>query len=162
MRRPTCPPSTRVATSSRNPGPASLELTKRRTAAVARGRQHHAVYARAPAGDCRGCRRQPADRLGSGIAVTTIGNAARGWWTPPRAGRRVHPHLLHGDPYEHYVAVAEQLNGWPRAGATSARRCSIRRRGGGERDQVAAAIPANRLWWRSTTHITVAPTWRWR
>ncbi|MBV9350261.1 MAG: aminotransferase class III-fold pyridoxal phosphate-dependent enzyme, partial [Mycobacterium sp.] len=60
------------------PGPASLELTKRRTAAVARGvRSTMPVYAvRAGGGIVEDVDGNRLIDLGSGIAVTTIGNAS--------------------------------------------------------------------------------------
>jgi 4-aminobutyrate aminotransferase/(S)-3-amino-2-methylpropionate transaminase len=95
------------------PGPASLELTKRRAAAVSHGvGQTMPVFAARAAGgiveDVDGNR---LIDLGSGIAVTTIGNSA------PRvvdAVRAQVADLTHTcfmvTPYEQYVAVAEHLN----------------------------------------------------
>lgn len=95
------------------PGPASLELTKRRTAAVARGvGSTMPVYARRAGGgiveDVDGNR---LIDLGSGIAVTTIGNAAPPVVDAVRAQVADFTHTCFMvTPYEGYVAVAEQLN----------------------------------------------------
>ena len=95
------------------PGPASLELNKRRTAAVS-----HAVgvtlpvfVARAGGGIVEDVDGNRLIDLGSGIAVTTIGNSS------PRvidAVREQVAEFTHTcfmvTPYEGYVAVAEELN----------------------------------------------------
>jgi 4-aminobutyrate aminotransferase / (S)-3-amino-2-methylpropionate transaminase / 5-aminovalerate transaminase len=95
------------------PGPVSLELTKRRTAAVARGvRSTMPVYAvRAGGGIVEDVDGNRLIDLGSGIAVTTIGNAA------PRVVDAVRGQVADFThtcfmvtPYEQYIAVAEQLN----------------------------------------------------
>jgi 4-aminobutyrate aminotransferase / (S)-3-amino-2-methylpropionate transaminase / 5-aminovalerate transaminase len=95
------------------PGPASLELTKRRVAAVPRGVGiTMPVYVTRAAGgiieDVDGNR---LIDLGSGIAVTTIGNSA------PRVVDAVREQVADFThtcfmvtPYEEYVAVAEELN----------------------------------------------------
>jgi 4-aminobutyrate aminotransferase/(S)-3-amino-2-methylpropionate transaminase len=95
------------------PGPASLELTKRRVAAVSHGVGiTMPVFATRAAGgileDVDGNR---LIDLGSGIAVTTIGSSA------PRvidAVRQQVADFTHTcfmvTPYEEYVAVAEELN----------------------------------------------------
>jgi 4-aminobutyrate aminotransferase/(S)-3-amino-2-methylpropionate transaminase len=95
------------------PGPKSSALIERKTAAVSRGvGTTMPVYAARAAGgiveDIDGNR---LIDLGSGIAVTTIGNAS------PRvveavaaqAGRFTHTCFM-VTPYEEYVAVCEQLN----------------------------------------------------
>jgi 4-aminobutyrate aminotransferase/(S)-3-amino-2-methylpropionate transaminase len=95
------------------PGPASLELAKRRTAAVARGvGSIMPVYAMHAGGgiveDVDGNR---LIDLGSGIAVTTIGNAAPRVVDAVRAQVADFTHTCFMvTPYEHYIAVAEQLN----------------------------------------------------
>ncbi len=95
------------------PGPASLELTKRRTAAVATGvRSAIPVYAaRAGGGIVEDVDGNRLIDLGSGIAVTTIGVSA------PRVVDAVREQVAEfthtcfmTTPYETYVAVAEQLN----------------------------------------------------
>jgi 4-aminobutyrate aminotransferase/(S)-3-amino-2-methylpropionate transaminase len=95
------------------PGPKSLELTKRRTAAVARGvRSTMPVYAvRAGGGIVEDVDGNRLIDLGAGIAVTTVGNAA------PRVVEAVARQVADFThtcfmvtPYEHYIAVAEQLN----------------------------------------------------
>src|SRR6201999_2010344 len=95
------------------PGPRSAELSKRKVAAVARGvGTTMPVYAaRAGGGIVEDVDGNRLIDLGSGIAVTTIGNAA------PRvvdAVRRQVAEFTHTcfmiTPYEGYVAVAERLN----------------------------------------------------
>lgn len=95
------------------PGPASLELSKRRTAAVS-----HAVgvtmpvfAARAAGGILEDVDGNRFIDLGSGIAVTTIGNAS------PRVVEAVREQVADFThtcfmvtPYEEYIAVAEHLN----------------------------------------------------
>ncbi len=95
------------------PGPASLELNKRRTAAVSHGVgvTLPVFVARAGGGIVEDVDGNRLIDLGSGIAVTTIGNAA-----PPvvEAVRRQVDEFTHTcfmvTPYEGYVAVAEELN----------------------------------------------------
>jgi 4-aminobutyrate aminotransferase / (S)-3-amino-2-methylpropionate transaminase / 5-aminovalerate transaminase len=95
------------------PGPASLELTKRRAAAVSAGvgMTMPVFAARAAGGIVEDVDGNRLIDLGSGIAVTTIGNSA------PRvvdAVRAQVADLTHTcfmvTPYEQYVAVAEHLN----------------------------------------------------
>ncbi|HUL99064.1 MAG TPA: 4-aminobutyrate--2-oxoglutarate transaminase, partial [Mycobacterium sp.] len=95
------------------PGPASLELINRKATAVARGvgTMMPVYVARAGGGIVEDVDGNRLIDLGSGIAVTTIGNAA------PRvvdAVRRQAVDFTHTcfmiTPYEGYVAVAEQLN----------------------------------------------------
>ena len=95
------------------PGPASLELTKRRAAAVSHsvGQTMPVFAARAAGGIVEDVDGNRLIDLGSGIAVTTIGNSA------PRvvdAVRAQVADLTHTcfmvTPYEQYVAVAEHLN----------------------------------------------------
>lgn len=95
------------------PGPASLKLAKRRSAAVARGvRSTMPVYAvRAGGGIVEDVDGNRLIDLSSGIAVTTIGNAS------PRVVDAVRGQVADFThtcfmvtPYEGYVAVAEQLN----------------------------------------------------
>ena len=95
------------------PGPRSMELTNRKTAAVARGvGTTMPVYvARAGGGIVEDVDGNRLIDLGSGIAVTTIGNAA------PRVVDAVQQQVADYThtcfmitPYEGYVAVAEQLN----------------------------------------------------
>ncbi|OBK97586.1 4-aminobutyrate transaminase [Mycobacterium asiaticum] len=95
------------------PGPASLELNKRRTAAVSHGVgiTLPVFVARAGGGIVEDVDGNRLIDLGSGIAVTTIGNSS-----PPvvEAVRRQVAEFTHTcfmvTPYEQYVAVAEQLN----------------------------------------------------
>lgn len=95
------------------PGPASLELNKRRTAAVSHGVgiTLPVFVARAGGGVVEDVDGNRLIDLGSGIAVTTIGNAA-----PPvvEAVRQQVAEFTHTcfmvTPYEGYVAVAEELN----------------------------------------------------
>jgi 4-aminobutyrate aminotransferase / (S)-3-amino-2-methylpropionate transaminase / 5-aminovalerate transaminase len=95
------------------PGPASLELTERRVAAVSHGVGiTMPVFAvRAGGGIVEDVDGNRLIDLGSGIAVTTIGNSA------PRVVEAVRAQvadLTHTcfmvTPYELYVAVAEELN----------------------------------------------------
>ncbi|WP_046321535.1 4-aminobutyrate--2-oxoglutarate transaminase [Mycobacterium sp. UM_Kg1] len=95
------------------PGPGSVQLARRRAAAVARGVSSPLpVYvARAGGGVVEDVDGNRLIDLGSGIAVTTVGNAA------PRvvdAVRRQVAEFTHTcfmvAPYEGYVAVAEALN----------------------------------------------------
>jgi 4-aminobutyrate aminotransferase / (S)-3-amino-2-methylpropionate transaminase / 5-aminovalerate transaminase len=95
------------------PGPASLELTKRRAAAVSHGVGNTMpVFATRAAGgiveDVDGNR---FIDLGSGIAVTTIGNAAPRVVNAVRAQVADFTHTCFMvTPYEQYVTVAEHLN----------------------------------------------------
>ncbi len=95
------------------PGPASLELNKRRVAAVSRGVGITLpVYvARAGGGIIEDVDGNRLIDLGSGIAVTTIGNSS------PRVVDAVRTQVAEFThtcfmvtPYEEYVAVAEELN----------------------------------------------------
>ncbi|BBN48996.1 4-aminobutyrate--2-oxoglutarate transaminase [Mycobacterium avium] len=95
------------------PGPASLELSKRRAAAVS-----HAVnvsvpvfVARAGGGIVEDVDGNRLIDLGSGIAVTTIGNSAPRVVDAVRAQVAEFTHTCFMvTPYESYVAVAETLN----------------------------------------------------
>lgn len=95
------------------PGPASLELTKRRVAAVSHGvGVTMPVYAARAAGgiieDVDGNR---LIDLGSGIAVTTIGNSSPRVVDAVRAQVADFTHTCFMvTPYEEYIAVAEHLN----------------------------------------------------
>lgn len=95
------------------PGPASRELTKRRTAAVARGvGSVMPVYAvRAAGGIVEDVDGNRLIDLGAGIGVTTVGNAAPRVVDAVRAqaGEFTHTCFM-VTPYEGYVAVAEALN----------------------------------------------------
>ena len=80
------------------PGPRSQELIDRKSAAVSRGIGNTMpVYAaRAVGGIVEDVDGNRLIDLGSGIAVTTIGNSSpRVVEAVQRAGRRLHPHLLH-------------------------------------------------------------------
>ncbi|GBE65931.1 4-aminobutyrate aminotransferase [Mycobacterium sp. MFM001] len=95
------------------PGPASLELTKRRAAAVARGvRSTMPVYAvRAGGGIVEDVDGNRLIDLSSGIAVTTIGNASPRVVDAVRAQVADFTHTCFMvTPYENYIAVAEELN----------------------------------------------------
>jgi 4-aminobutyrate aminotransferase / (S)-3-amino-2-methylpropionate transaminase / 5-aminovalerate transaminase len=95
------------------PGPASLELTKRSAAAVS-----HAVnvtlpvfVARAGGGIIEDVDGNRLIDLGSGIAVTTIGNSSPRVVDAVRAQVAEFTHTCFMvTPYEQYVAVAEELN----------------------------------------------------
>jgi 4-aminobutyrate aminotransferase / (S)-3-amino-2-methylpropionate transaminase / 5-aminovalerate transaminase len=95
------------------PGPLSLELNKRRTAAVSHGVgiTLPVFVARAGGGIVEDVDGNRLIDLGSGIAVTTIGNSA------PRVVDAVREQVAEFThtcfmvtPYESYVAVAEELN----------------------------------------------------
>ncbi|WP_328355115.1 4-aminobutyrate--2-oxoglutarate transaminase [Mycobacterium sp. NBC_00419] len=95
------------------PGPVSIELSKRRVAAVSRGvGVTMPVYAARAAGgiieDVDGNR---LIDLGSGIAVTTIGNSSPRVIDAVRAQVADFTHTCFMvTPYEEYIAVAEHLN----------------------------------------------------
>jgi 4-aminobutyrate aminotransferase/(S)-3-amino-2-methylpropionate transaminase len=95
------------------PGPKSLALAKRRAAAVARGvGTAMPVYAaRAGGGIVEDVDGNRLIDLGSGIAVTTVGNAAPRVVDAVRTqvGEFTHTCFM-VTPYEGYVAVAEELN----------------------------------------------------
>jgi len=95
------------------PGPASLKLNKRRVAAVSRGVgvTLPIFVARAGGGIIEDVDGNRLIDLGSGIAVTTIGNSS------PRVVDAVRTQVAEFThtcfmvtPYEEYVAVAEELN----------------------------------------------------
>lgn len=95
------------------PGPRSLELTKRRTAAVSHGVGiTMPVFAvRAGGGIVEDVDGNRLIDLGSGIAVTTIGNSAPRVVEAVRAQVAEFTHTCFMvTPYEGYVAVAEELN----------------------------------------------------
>jgi 4-aminobutyrate aminotransferase / (S)-3-amino-2-methylpropionate transaminase / 5-aminovalerate transaminase len=95
------------------PGPASLELEKRRVAAVSRGVGiTMPVYvARAGGGIVEDVDGNRLIDLGSGIAVTTIGNSAPRVVDAVRAQVADFTHTCFMvTPYEEYIAVAEELN----------------------------------------------------
>ncbi len=95
------------------PGPASLELTKRRAAAVSAsvGNTMPVFAARAAGGIVEDVDGNRLIDLGSGIAVTTIGSSAPRVVDAVRAQVAEFTHTCFMvTPYEQYVAVAEQLN----------------------------------------------------
>jgi 4-aminobutyrate aminotransferase / (S)-3-amino-2-methylpropionate transaminase / 5-aminovalerate transaminase len=95
------------------PGPASLELTRRRAAAVSHGvgNTMPVFAARAAGGIVEDVDGNRFIDLGSGIAVTTIGNSAPRVVDAVRAQVAEFTHTCFMvTPYEGYVAVAEQLN----------------------------------------------------
>ena len=95
------------------PGPASLELTKRRAAAVSAGveRPVPVFAARAGGGIVEDVDGNRLIDLGSGIAVTTIGNSSPRVVDAVRAQVADFTHTCFMvTPYEQYVAVAEELN----------------------------------------------------
>ena len=95
------------------PGPASLELEKRRVAAVSHGVGITLpVYvARAGGGIVEDVDGNRLIDLGSGIAVTTIGNSAPRVVDAVRAQVADFTHTCFMvTPYEQYIAVAEELN----------------------------------------------------
>jgi 4-aminobutyrate aminotransferase / (S)-3-amino-2-methylpropionate transaminase / 5-aminovalerate transaminase len=95
------------------PGPASLELTRRRAAAVSHGvgNTMPVFAARAAGGILEDVDGNRFIDLGSGIAVTTIGNSAPRVVDAVRAQVADFTHTCFMvTPYEGYVAVAEHLN----------------------------------------------------
>ena len=95
------------------PGPLSLELNKRRAAAVSQGVGiTMPVYvARAGGGIVEDVDGNRLIDLGSGIAVTTIGNSAPRVVDAVRAQVADFTHTCFMvTPYEQYIAVAEELN----------------------------------------------------
>ncbi|MEY8016913.1 4-aminobutyrate--2-oxoglutarate transaminase [Mycobacterium servetii] len=95
------------------PGPASLELTRRRTAAVSGGVGviMPVFAARAGGGIVEDVDGNRLIDLGSGIAVTTIGNSSPRVVEAVRAQVAEFTHTCFMvTPYESYVAVAEELN----------------------------------------------------
>ena len=121
------------------PGPKSQALAARRSAVVSAGVSSTLpVYAaRAGGGVIEDVDGNLLIDLGSGIAVTTVGNAApRVVEARRRPGRRLHPHLLH----DHAVrGVRRRLRGARRAHPGRPRQedraVQLRRRGGRERHQ---------------------------
>jgi 4-aminobutyrate aminotransferase / (S)-3-amino-2-methylpropionate transaminase / 5-aminovalerate transaminase len=95
------------------PGPASLELTRRRAAAVSHGvgNTMPVFAARAAGGIVEDVDSNRFIDLGSGIAVTTIGNSAPRVVDAVRAQVADFTHTCFMvTPYQGYVAVAEHLN----------------------------------------------------
>ena len=95
------------------PGPASLELTKRRAAAVSGGVSVSmpVFVARAGGGIVEDVDGNRLIDLASGIAVTTIGNSSPRVVEAVRAQVAEFTHTCFMvTPYEQYVAVAEELN----------------------------------------------------
>ena len=95
------------------PGPASIELAKRRVAAVPRGVgvTLPVFVTRAAGGIIEDVDGNRLIDLGSGIAVTTIGNSSPRVVDAVRAQVADFTHTCFMvTPYEEYVAVAEQLN----------------------------------------------------
>jgi 4-aminobutyrate aminotransferase / (S)-3-amino-2-methylpropionate transaminase / 5-aminovalerate transaminase len=95
------------------PGPASVELNKRRAAAVSRGVgvTMPVFVARASGGIVEDVDGNRLIDLGSGIAVTTIGNSSPAVVDAVRAQVADFTHTCFMvNPYEEYVAVAEELN----------------------------------------------------
>ena len=95
------------------PGPASLDLTKRRAEAVSAGvgMTVPVVAPRAGGGIVEDVDGNRLIDLGSGIAVTTIGSSAPRVIDAVRAQVADFTHTCFMvTPYEEYVAVAEQLN----------------------------------------------------
>ena len=145
------------------PGPRSIELTKRKAAAVSHGiGTTMPVYAaRAGGGIVEDVDGNRLIDLGSGIAVTTIGNAVA---ARRRRGARQVADFTHTcfmiTPYEEYVAVAEQLNRLtPGSGEKRSALFNSGVGGGRERrSRSPARTPASRRSWRSTTPTTAAPT----
>jgi 4-aminobutyrate aminotransferase/(S)-3-amino-2-methylpropionate transaminase len=95
------------------PGPASLRLAKRQAAAVSRGAANTmpVFAARAAGGIVEDVDGNRLIDLGSGIAVTTIGNSAPRVIDAVRAQVADFTHTCFMvTPYDEYIAVAEHLN----------------------------------------------------
>ena len=95
------------------PGPASLELNKRRAVAVSRAVNVSlpVFVARAGGGIVEDVDGNRLIDLGSGIAVTTIGNSSPRVVDAVRAQVADFTHTCFMvTPYEEYIAVAEELN----------------------------------------------------
>ncbi|TGD86577.1 4-aminobutyrate--2-oxoglutarate transaminase [Mycolicibacterium sp. CH28] len=95
------------------PGPVSIELTKRRVAAVSRavGVTMPVYAARAAGGIIEDVDGNRLIDLGSGIAVTTIGNSSPRVVDAVRAQVADFTHTCFMvTPYEEYIAVTEHLN----------------------------------------------------
>ncbi|HSS25116.1 MAG TPA: 4-aminobutyrate--2-oxoglutarate transaminase [Mycobacterium sp.] len=95
------------------PGPASLELNKRRAVAVSQGVSVSlpVFVARAGGGIVEDVDGNRLIDLGSGIAVTTIGNSSPRVVDAVRAQVADFTHTCFMvTPYEEYIAVAEELN----------------------------------------------------
>ena len=127
-RRPDLPQERRLVTEI--PGPRSRELLARRQAAVARRRRHHRCRCsstRAGGGVIVDVDGNSLIDFGSGIAVTTVGNAApaRGRAASASRSRRFTHTCFMVTPYEGYVrGVRGARRGSPRATTRSARSCS--------------------------------------
>jgi 4-aminobutyrate aminotransferase/(S)-3-amino-2-methylpropionate transaminase len=142
------------------PGPRSLELAARRRAALPAGLASSAgIYAAAAGGgvvvDVDG---NSFIDLGSGIAVTTVGNAAPAVVSraTDQLARYTHTCFL-ATPYEPYLEVAETLNGWPQAHTRSAPRCSTPAvKLWRTRSNTPAPPPGDPRSWCSITRFTAA------
>ena len=145
------------------PGPQSLALIDRKAAAVSRGIGNTMpVYAaRAGGGILEDVDGNRLIDLGSGIAVTTIGNASPRVVDAVRAQVADFTHTCFMiTPYEEYVAVAEALNRLtPGSGE---KRSALFNSGSPRRwrtpSRSPGRTPASRRWSRSTTPTTAAPT----
>lgn len=140
------------------PGPRSRELAARRAGALPAGLASGApVYAAAAGGgvivDVDG---NSFIDLGSGIAVTTVGNAAPAVVerAADQLARYTHTCFL-ATPYEPYIEVAETLNRLTPGHTRSAPRCSTpAARPSRTRSSTPAPPPSGPPWWCSTTPST--------
>ena len=133
------------------PGPASLELSKRRVAAVSHGvGVTMPIYAaRAGGGIIEDVDGNRLIDLGSGIAVTTIGNSSPRVVEAVRAQVADFTHTCFMvTPYEEYIAVAEHLN---RLTPGSYEKCSALFNSGAE--AVENAIKIARAYTRKTAVV---------
>ena len=136
------------------PGPISAELTQRRVAAVAKGvgSTMPVFAARAGGGIVEDVDGNRFIDLGSGIAVTTIGNAS------PRVVDAVREQVADFThtcfmvtPYESYVAVAEHLN---RLTPGSYEKRTALFNSGAEAVENASRCPTRAVWVRSPRRST--------
>ena len=146
------------------PGPRSRELFARRQAAVVQRRRYHLAgvhRAGRAAACCVDVDGNSLIDLGSGIAVVTSATPRRGSsQARHRAGRRVHPHLLHG----HAVrgvrrGLRAARRGSPPATTPRSPRCSTPApRRSRTPSRSPGTPPAGPRSWCSTTPTTAAPT----
>lgn len=144
------------------PGPKSSALIARKSGAVARGvgNTMQVYAARAGGGIVEDVDGNRLIDLGSGIAVTTIGNASPRVVEAVAAQAAQFTHTCFMvTPYEGYVAVCEQLNRLTPSQAKPGPRSSTRdRKPSRTRSRSRAPTPASRPSSRSTTPTTAGPT----
>ena len=161
------PSSSAVAWSPRSPdrGPRSCSAASSRRSSAGVGTGLPVYIERAGGGILVDVDGNQLIDFGSGIAVTTVGNAA------PRVVERVQEQVADFThtcfmvtPYEEYVAVCEELDELtPGDGTRSARRCSTPApRRSRTPSRSPGSSPGGGPSSRSTTPTTAGPTSRWR